>query len=93
MLDELTKLAKQQAMLLDMMNEVKQLKTLVTEKDKTIGGLELRIDNLEQYIGIVDLIISGLDTKHQIYARTKARDKDEKDAPTGELQTLEWQVI
>ncbi len=41
--------AKQQTMLLDLMDEVKQLKNLVKEKDMKMEGLERRIDKLEQY--------------------------------------------
>lgn len=93
MSDELSKVAEQQAMLLDLMDEVKQLKNLVKEKDKKIDSLERRIDDLEQYTRMEDLIISRLDTTHRTYARTTAGGKDGEDAPTEELQTIEWQVI
>lgn len=93
MSDELSKVAKQQAMLLDLMDEVKQLKNLVKEKDKRIEGRERRIDDLEQYTRMNDLIISGLETKHRTYASTVARDKVGENAPPEELQTLENQVI
>lgn len=53
MSDELSK-----AMLLELMGEVKQLKNLVKEKDKRIEGLEQRIDDLEQYTRMEDLIIT-----------------------------------
>lgn len=43
-------------MLLDLMDEVKQLKNLVKEKDKKIEGLERRIDDLGQYTRMEDLI-------------------------------------
>lgn len=93
MSDELSKVAKQQAMLLDLMDEVKQLKNLVKEKDKIIDGLERKIDDIEQYTRLEDLIISGLETTHRSYARATAGAKDGEEAPTEELQTLEWQVI
>ncbi|HAX73371.1 MAG TPA: hypothetical protein DCY20_07595 [Firmicutes bacterium] len=54
MSDELSKVAKQQAMLLDLIDEAKQLKNLVKEKDKRIEGLERRIDDLEQYTKMED---------------------------------------
>ncbi|ROL43579.1 hypothetical protein DPX16_13510 [Anabarilius grahami] len=82
MSDELSKVAKQQAMLLDLMDEVKQLKNLVKEKDKRIEGLERRIDDLEQNSRMEDLIISGLETTHRTYASTVARDKVGEDAGT-----------
>lgn len=79
-------------MLLDLMDEVKQLKNLVKEKDKRIEGLE-RIDDLEQYTRMEDLIISGLETTHPTFASTVARDKVGEDSLPEELQTLEKQVI
>lgn len=57
-------MAKHQAMLLDLMNEVKLLKSPVKKKDKKIDDLERRIDDLEEYTRMEDLIISGLDTTH-----------------------------
>ncbi|ROL49332.1 hypothetical protein DPX16_15658 [Anabarilius grahami] len=87
MSDELSKVAKQRAMLLDLMDEVKQLKNLVKEKDKRIEGLEQRIDDLEQYTRMEDLIISGLETTHRTYASMVARDKIGEDALPEELQT------
>ncbi len=88
---ELSKVAKQQTMLLDLMDEVKQLKNLVKEKDQKIEVLERRVDELEQYTRMEDLIISGLETKHRTYASTVARDGEA--ALPEELQTLEKQVI
>lgn len=93
MTDELSKVAKQQAMLLDLMEEVKLLKNLVKEKDKRIEGLEKRIDDLEQYSRMEDVIISGLETKHRTYASTVARNKDGEVALPEDLLTLEKQVI
>lgn len=61
MSDELGKVTKQQAVLLDLM-DVKQLKNLVKQKDKKIEGLERRIDDLEQYTRMEDFIISRLET-------------------------------
>ncbi len=56
-------------MLLDLMDEVKQLKNLLKEKDQKIEVLERRVDELEQYTRMEDLIISGLETKHRTYAK------------------------
>ncbi len=66
---KLSKVAKRQTMLLDLMDEVKQLKNLVKEKDQKIEVLERRVDELEQYTRMEDLIISGLETKHRTYAK------------------------
>lgn len=59
-----------------------------------IDSLERRIEDLEQYTKMDDLIISGLETSHRTYARaTAGGSKDGEDAPAEELQTLEQQVI
>ena len=94
MSDELSKVAKQQGMLHDLMDEIKQLKNLIKEKDKKIDSLERRIEDFEQYTRMDDLIINGLETHHWTYARTTAGGgKDGEDAPAEELQTLEQQVM
>lgn len=94
MSDELSKVAKQQGMLHDLMDEIKQLKNLIKDKDKKIDDLEQRIEDLEQYTRMDDLVISGLETQHRTYARvTAGGGKDGEDAPVEELQTLEQQVI
>ncbi len=63
------------------------------EKHQKIEGLERRVDELEQYTRMEDLIISGLETKHRTYASTVARDRDGEAALPEELQMLEKQVI
>lgn len=93
MSEELSKVAKQQVMLLDLLGEVKQLKNLIKEKDKKIEGLERRIEDLEQYSRMEDIIVSGLETTHRTYASTAAGRSDGDDASTKEMQTLETQVI
>ena len=42
-----------------MMEEIKQLRTLNNEKDKNIAELESRIDDMEQYSSVDNVIISG----------------------------------
>lgn len=58
MSEELSRVAKQQSMLLDLVNEVKQLKILVKEKDRKIEDLDRRINDMEQYLRMEDVIIS-----------------------------------
>ena len=48
--------------LLGLMEEVRELKLAIKEKDIKIADLERRIDDLEQYSRVEDLIISGLKT-------------------------------
>lgn len=75
MSDQLRKVGKQ-SVLLELMDEIKQLKNLVKEKEKIIT--EQTADDLEQYTRMEDVIISGLDTKHRIYASAKIGDRDGK---------------
>lgn len=90
---ELSKVAKQQ-MLLDLMDEIKQLRNIIKEKDNKINDLERRIEDLEQYTRMEDVIIIGQDTTHRSYASTTTgKSKDGEDAPTEELQALERQVM
>ncbi|KAJ8353064.1 hypothetical protein AAFF_G00112080 [Aldrovandia affinis] len=86
MSEELSKVARQQTTLLELTNEVKQLKNLKKEKDKKTDSIERRIDDLEQYSRMED-------TKHRTYARSAAGGRQDEDAPTAEQQSREWQVI
>lgn len=92
MSEELSNIAKQQTMLLSLMEEVKQLKELVKAKDARIVGLERRVDELEQYTRTEDVIITGLQTKHRSYASV-AREDGDAESPAEEIETLEMQVI
>lgn len=89
-------LTQQQAKIVTLVDEVKNLKILLSEKDEVINGLERRIDDLEQYMRVDEVIINGLETKHRSYARVAAagtgRAMDGENAPVEELQTLEQQV-
>ena len=93
MSEELSKVVKQQVGLLDLIDEVRQLKAVIKEKDMKIEDLERRVEDLEQYTRMEDLVISGLETKHYSYARITAGDNEGEDAPRGEKFLLEQQVI
>ena len=79
--------------LLDLINEVRQLKAVIQEKDKKIDELERRVEDLEQYSRIDDIVISALETTHRSYARATAGDREGEDAPKQEQHSLEQQVI
>lgn len=85
--------AKQQTMLLSLMDDVKQLHTLIKEKDAKIDALETRIEKLEQYTRMENVIVTGLDPKHRSYASVTRAGDAEEDAPAAEQETLEQQVI
>lgn len=86
-------MVKQQASLMGLVEEVRELKATIKLKDQKIYLLEERIDDLEQYSRGNDLIITGLDTRHRSYARAAASDQQGMDAPPEELLTLETQVV
>ena len=93
MSEELSTVAKQQALLLALMDDIKQLKQIIQEKDAKINGLESRIDQLEQYSRIEDVIVTGLKTTHRSYASVARVGDANEETPTAEQQTLERQVI
>lgn len=93
MSDEISKVVKQQVNLMGLMEEVRELKATIKQRDQKIELLEQRTDNLEQYSWPDDLIITGLETKHHSYARATASEHQDEDAPAEELHTLEQQVV
>ena len=87
-------ISKQQDTLLGLMKEIMQLKSEMKEKDKTINALEKRVDALEQYSRMEDVIISGLVTRHRSYARAAApTPREGEDAPAEEQESLETEMI
>ena len=48
---------------------VGKLQSLVELKDKQIEALEKRMDDLEQYSRIDNVIIHGLKTRHKVWSR------------------------
>lgn len=89
---EIATIVKQQKTIMGLMGEIQELKRLNEEKDKKINMLETRVEDLEQYSRINDVIISGLDTRHRSYASTVAARTGE-DPPEKELISLEQQVL
>lgn len=92
MSEEISKVVKQQATLMSLMGEVRELRVMIKQRDQRIELLEQRVDDLEQFTRAGD-IITGLETKHRSYARATASDTAGEDAPPEELQTLEDQVV
>lgn len=64
---------KQQAVITKLVNEVSQLKVQDSKHRESISLLERRIDDLEQYSRLNDIIVSGLDIKPRTYAKAAAR--------------------
>ena len=100
MSQEITNVATEQKGLKLLLEEIKQLKALVQEKDNKIEQLERRIDDLEQYSRMDDLLISGLEIQ-RTYAQAAAaaagggggEENPQKATSSLDLPTLEHQVI
>lgn len=93
MSEEISKVAKQQSVLIGLMEEVKELKIKLIEKDKKITVLERRVDELEQYTRMEDVIMSGLSTRHRSYARMVAEEGNQGGETHKETYTIEQQVV
>ena len=75
---------------------VGKLQSLVELKDKQIETLEQRIDDLEQYSRIDNVIIHGVKTRHKVWSRQITpynANTHVEDAPLEELETSEEQVV
>lgn len=63
----MTTVKTQQNRLVELLEEVKQLRLQNIEKDKRIAQLERRVDDLEQYSRVNDLLITGISIKPHSY--------------------------
>lgn len=79
--EEVTAVRVQQKQLLDRQN---------AEKDRRIAGLEQRVDELEQYTRMNDVVITGLQIKPHSYARAVAADSAEPSEQ--EVRSVEQQA-
>lgn len=88
--------AIEQRGLKELLEEIKQFKILVQEKDKKINLLERRIEDLEQYSRLDDLLIPGFEIQ-RTYAQTVAGSGAEENLKNPTLNpdvlTPEQQVI
>lgn len=100
---EISQVSTQQATLMGLMNEVKELKEKLVKKeeemeaklkvrDLRIDSLEKRLNDLEQYTRKEDVIISGLKTSHRTFAGAVA-DRHGDESSIEEQLSLECQVI
>jgi len=87
---ELTTVTKQLKVLMDLMDEIKEVKRQNMKKDQKVSVLEKRLDDLEQYSRINDLTVSGLQTKPRSYARVETMDALPM---VSDIESLEQQVI
>ena len=89
--EEMSVIRKQQVTIMDLVAEVKMLQTQSVEKDKRIDALETRIQGLEQYSRINDVIVSGLRIKPRSYARALGANNERGRGDT-EDESTEQQV-
>lgn len=67
------KISNQQQVINSLVKEMAQLKTLNAEQRDRIETLENRVDELEQYSRLNDIIVSGLDIKPKTHTKTAAK--------------------
>lgn len=89
---QISNIATQQIKLLGLFEDVQKLQKLLREKDEVISDLEIKIDQLEQYTRIEDVIITNVKTTHCSYSSAVREDRD-AEAPPTELESLEHQVL
>ena len=70
MSDDITKIVKAQSCIQDLLKTIQALQKENEMKDIMIKTLENRIDDLEQYSKMDNVIISGLNVQYRTYART-----------------------
>ncbi|KAF7650441.1 hypothetical protein LDENG_00126150 [Lucifuga dentata] len=87
-------MAAQQQTLIGLVDDIRELKALLKEKDQRIADLERWQEDLEQYIRMDEVLIMGLETRHRSYARVVANGQSNCDCTTLEEElTLEQQVL
>lgn len=88
---ELATLTKQQSIITDLLNEIKQLKMQTAEQAKKIDLLENRLADLEQYSRINDVMITGLEIRPRSYSQAVTGSRT--DTNSDHEGTTEEQVI
>ena len=88
--DKMETLSKQQNETLILLGELMELKQQNLDKDKKIASLERRLDEIEQYSRVNNVVVSGLKIKPRSYASAVSSSAE----PTEEdVETVEQQVI
>ena len=91
---EMSKLTKKQETMEEMMKEIKEIKIAIKERDQRIDDMEKRLQELEQYTRMEDVILTGLSVKPRSYAKAAAESRsDGEDAAPEDQKSLETQVI
>lgn len=88
---DVTAVREQQAQLLTLLEEVKQLRLRNAEQEQRIVELERRVDELEQYTHMNDVVITGIKIKPRSYACAVATDNGGEPSEL-EVHSVEQQV-
>ena len=94
--DKLNFLCREISEVKKLKQEVSKLKKENREKDFKIQSLQTRVQDLEQYTRMDDLVINGLTIPHRSFARVarNAQSDDQNDsAPVEEQHSLEEKVV
>ena len=92
--DKIDKLANQQEVINSLVKQMTQLKAQNAEQNDRIETLETRVDELEQYSRLNDIIVSGLNIKPKTYARAAAQAVGHAMEPSEEEKvTVEEEVV
>lgn len=93
-------IAKQQAVITSLVKEISQLKTQNSDLRKKVDTLEERVDDMEQFSKLNDVIVSGLDIRPRTYAaaaraamaqrgpKQQRLPPDEEDRMTAEMEVV-----
>ena len=93
LIEEVKVLSEGQKKILDLTEEIKQLRLENAQKDTRIGELERRLDDLEQYSRMNDVIITGLKIKPRSYAQAVDTNKNGGEPSEEDLSSTEQQVL
>lgn len=74
--EEISVVRQQQKVIMDLVAEVKTLRKQNADNKKCLAWLESRVQDLEQYSRINDVIVSGLHIKPRSYARAVTANGD-----------------
>ena len=94
--DMLKFLCRQSVQIKQMQREIVSLKDQLRRRDDKVISLEHRVSDLEQYVRMDNLVVSGIDCSHRSYARVAgtANSADQNEhAPMKEQETLEQIVV
>lgn len=89
---DITAIKTKQDKILKLVEEVTELRMRIEEKDRKIAALERKVDDLEQYSRLNDVIVTGLKIKPRSYAHAVSAGSVEQPSEP-EVSSAEQQVV